>query len=231
MVNKSFVIYGERNSGTNFLETLITGQSYHLSHNIAAFDIPVINSSTKQYFRSDYGHKHFFGFHDEEIKTASNVIFIGIVRNPYDWIMGLSRTLHHIPTENHDIISFLTNEWYSIQHNKESTNYQKEIFRDRDFCTGLRYKNIFAMRNKKLSYLHNTMPAIAENYEFIRYEDLCQDPWSIVTRWSKKYNLPLNMPILQPIKKEPHHIEPEIEQIINEGIDWDIENCVGYYKK
>jgi hypothetical protein len=231
MINKSFVIYGERNSGTNFLETLITGQSYHLSHNIAAFNIPVINSSIQEYFRSDYGHKHFFGFHDEEIKTASNVIFIGIIRNPYDWIMALNKSLHHIPPVNHKIKDFLLNEWYSIQHNKQSTDYQKEFFRDRDFCTGLRYKNIFAMRSKKLRYLYHTMPTLAKNYELIRYEDLCKDPWSIISRWSKKYYLPLNMPILQPIKKEPYQIESEIQKIIDDNIDWEIENEIGYFKK
>ena len=231
MVNKSFVIYGERNSGTNYLETILTGESHHLYHDISAFEIPCDNSSVLEKRPSIFGAKHFFGYYDEKIKTASNVIFIGIVRNPYDWIMGLSRTLHHIPTENHDIISFLTNEWYSIEHNKKHVDYGKEKIQDRNFKNGMRYKNIFAMRNKKLSYLHNTMPAIAENYEFIRYEDLCQDPWSIVTRWSKKYNLPLNMPILQPINKEPYHIEPEIKKIIDNNIDWEIENQIGYFRK
>lgn len=244
MINKSFVIYGERNSGTNYLETILTGKSYHEHHNIAAFDIPVINSSIKQKFDPDHGHKHFFGFHSDIIKQTKGVIFIGIIRNPYDWIMGLSKTLHHIPPENHDIISLLTNEWYSIEHNKKHIDYGKELLDDRDFDTGklprinnysrqnlpVRYKNIFAMRSKKLRYLYDTMPIIAKNYEFIKYEDLCNDPWSIVTRWSKQYSLPLNMPIMQPIKKEPYHIEPEIKKIIDNNIDWEIENKIGYYK-
>lgn len=244
MINKSFVIYGERDSGTNYLETLLTGKSYHLHHHVAAFDIPVINKSYGDNDENIFDHKHFFGFHNHIIKRANNVIFIGIIRNPYDWIMGLSRTLHHIPPENHDIIGFLTNEWYSIENNKKHIDYGKELLDDRDFDTGklprlnnhsiknlpVRYKNIFAMRSKKLRYLYHTMPTIAKNYEFIKYEDLCNDPWSIVTRWSKKYHLPLNMPILQPIKKEPYHIEPEIKKIIDDNIDWEVENKIGYYK-
>ena len=233
MINKSFVIYGERDSGTNYLETLLTGKSYHLHHHVAAFDIPILNSSLcGQDYTNPYGAKHFFGYCDHNINNEGySTIFIGIVRNRYDWIMGLSRTLHHIPPENHDIIGFLTNEWYSIDHDKKSPTYGTEKYRDRDFDTGLRYKNIFAMRSKKLRYLYHTMPTIAKNYEFIKYEDLCNDPWSIVTRWSKKYNLPLNMPILQPIKKEPYHIEPEIKKIIDNNIDWEIENQIGYFRK
>ena len=231
MISKSFVIYGERDSGTNYLETLLTGKSYHLHHHVAAFDINLINpSAIEAEFKKLFGHKHFFGFHSDAIKKADNIIFIGIVRNPYDWIVALSRTLHHVPPENHDIISLLTNEWYSIDHDKKSKFYCEEKLNDRDFDTESRYKNIFAMRSKKLRYLYHTMPTIAKNYEFIKYEDLCNDPWSIVTRWSKKYNLPLNMPILQPIEKEPYHIEPEIKKIIDDNIDWEVENKIGYYK-
>lgn len=241
MIKKSFVIYGERNSGTNYLETVLTGQSYHLFHPQPAFtNIPVLNPSYRVEERknpkfidreNDFGDKHFFGFYDKYIKIASDVIFIGIVRNPYDWIIALNRDRHHIPKENYNMVNFLSNEWYSIHHRITSKTYGQELMTDRDFETGIRYKNIFKMRSKKLSYLYNTMPFIAKNYELIKYEDLCNDPWSIVTEWSDKYNIPMKMPIMEPIEKKPYHIEPEIEQIINEGIDWDIENCVGYYKK
>lgn len=242
MIKKSFVIYGERNSGTNYLETVLTGQSYHLFYPQPAFmNIPVLNKSSPKEQRKDpakkhivskneFGHKHFFGFYDQNIKIASNVIFIGIVRNPYDWIIALNRDKHHIPPENYDIVNFLSNEWYSIDHNKKSKNYGKELMTDRDFETGVRYENIFKMRSKKLRYLYHTMPNIAKNYELIKYEDFCNDPWSIVTEWSNKYRIPMKMPIMEPIEKKPYHIEPEIKQIIDEGIDWDIENSIGYNK-
>ena len=62
---KAFVIYGERNSGTNWLEAILTGKSYYryrLTSNNGAFNLPVLNSSIDSYCDLTYGHKHFFGF-------------------------------------------------------------------------------------------------------------------------------------------------------------------------
>ena len=110
MIKKYFVIYGERNSGTNYLETVLTGKSYNLSYTSSSFETSVINSSIGEIYNNKYGHKHFFGFYDKILKnTSPNIIFIGIVRNPYDWIMDLHKSKHHIPPDNENIESFLKN--------------------------------------------------------------------------------------------------------------------------
>lgn len=245
MIKKYFVIYGERNSGTNYLETVLTGKSYHLSYTSSSFETIVINSSIAEIYNDKYGHKHFFGFHDKIIKnTSNNIIFVGIVRNPYDWIMALNKSKHHIPTDNENIESFLKNEWYSIQHNKKHVDYGKELIDDRDFTTGhiprldnlygysnlpKRYKNIFDMRSKKLRYLLYTMPTLVTNYELIKYEDFIIDPTNILTEWSKKYDLELNSAFMPPIQKKAYSIPEEIKKIINTEVDWEIENKFGYY--
>lgn len=232
MINKYFVIYGERDSGTNYLETILSGRSYHLSHDTSAFNTSILNSSVTELNNNIYGHKHFFGFHDEQIKkTTANIIFVGIIRNPYDWIIALHNTQHHIPSDNQDIRSFLTHEWYSIQHDKKHPKYRQELMNDRDFETGLRYKNIFAMRSKKLKYLFETMPLLTPNYELIKYEDLCNDPMNILAQWSKKYGLELNPSFMQPIIKEPYPMSAQTKEIIDKNIDWNIENKVGYFKQ
>lgn len=231
MSNQDFVIYGERDSGTNYLETLLCGQSYHLSHESSAFNATVINSSVVELYNDLYGHKHFFGFCNEQIINSNNVIFIGIIRDPYDWIISLHRNKHHIPAENHDILSFLTNEWYSVQHDKKDIKYCQEMMRDRDFDTGLRYKNIFAMRSKKLRYLFETMPSLTPNYELIKYEDLCCDTMGVLVRWCKKYNLAFNPSFMMPINKAPYPMSAQTKEIIDNNIDWEIENKVGYYIK
>lgn len=238
-MNKNFVIYGERNSGTNYLETILTGRSYHIDYHIRAFDIPVVNKSHGDNIDNIFGDKHFFGFHDEHIKKANNTIFIAIVRNPYDWIVALHNSKHHIPPDNHDIVNFLTNEWYSIKTDINHKNYGKEFIGDRNFNSinsqdnslPKRYKNIFEMRSCKINFLYHKLKQMAKNYEFIKYEDLCFDPWSIVTEWALKYNLPLNMPILEPIDKQPYQIESKIKEIIDNNIDWEIENQIGYFRK
>lgn len=236
MINNRFVIYGERNSGTNYLEVVLSGQSHFLSYPNSAFNADVINASVSRKYLNFYGNKHFFGWFDENIKQAKNIIFIGIARNPYDWIAALYRKKHHIPPENHEIKNFLTNEWYSVQHDPDDPSYGQELMDDRNFHTGilrvkpgLRYKNIFEMRSTKLKYLFETMPLLSTNYEFIKYEDFISNTMNILTQWAKKYNLELNQSFMPAIKKEPYKIPEDIKDIIDDGIDWEIENKVGYY--
>jgi len=235
-----FVIYGERHCGTNYLETLITGTSYYLKYDNPAFDIPVLNPSepgNPYRFLNKYGSKHFFGYHDESIRKSSNCIFLCIVRNPYDWIIAMHKKQHHIPKINNSINNFLFNQWYSttmcdgVEIEKKEVAEGKNIYVDRDYETGKRYKNIFAMRSSKLNYLYNIMPKLTKNYEFIKYEDLCKDHLGFVKKISTKYGLKYNTPMFEPINKEPYKISHKLKYIIDRNIDWQMEEQVGYFKK
>lgn len=143
---KNFTIYGERCSGTNYLEQLM----------LMNFDIKLTWK---------YGHKHFFGF--SNLSNSDDTLFIGIVRNPYKWINSLYREKHHLPSSLFDSFdSFLNNEFWS--HNDAG----HELMGDRHIYTKKRYKNIFEMRYTKMKFLSEDMPKKVKNYIFIRYEDL-----------------------------------------------------------
>ena len=147
-----FTIFGERCSGTNYLEELIT----------ANFDVNVT---------WEYGWKHFFGFNN--LKNSDDTLFIGIVRNPYDWINSLYKNPHHLPNEiTLDINSFLTSEFYSLDEGE----IIQDKMQDRNIYNPTkRYINIFQSRYTKLDYLINHMPNLVKNYIFIKYEDLIDD--------------------------------------------------------
>ena len=148
-MTKFVTIYGERCSGTNYLEALI-------------------NTNYDTEVRWHYGWKHFFGFHD--LKNSDDTLFIGIIRNPYDWINSLYRDKHHLPSINTTSIdSFLNNEFYSI------TDDGSEIMRDRNIYTKERYKNIFEMRHTKNKFLIEDMPLLVKNYLLITHEELLYD--------------------------------------------------------
>ena len=72
---KKCTIYGERCSGTNYLENII-----------------------KMNFNVDitwkYGWKHFFGFND--YKDSDDVLFLCIVRDPFNWIDSLFKFKYHL---------------------------------------------------------------------------------------------------------------------------------------
>lgn len=221
---KNIKIYGERNSGTNLLQAICSGSSFYHNAKTKAFDIPIV---TRQ-----FGWKHFFGFHDESIKKdGEETLFIGIVRNPYDWTMALYNTKHHIPMPNRQMNGFLLNEWYSVELKPTSKTYGKEIMGDRNWHTGKRYKNIFELRKNKLLYLCETMPKIAKNYVFIRYEDLCLDVDKIMNNIKTKYNLKINDKYLRPKQKPPYKVPTSIKNIIDQNIDWEIELYARYTKR
>lgn len=159
---KKYTIYGERCSGTNYLEEL-------MAHN---FDIEVT---------WDYGWKHFFGFND--LSNTDDVLFIGIIRNLCDWVNSLYRKKHHLrPEITKDKDSFLTNTFYSVD--KDDNEYMT----DRHIETKERYKNIFELRHIKNKFLVETMPKLVKNYCLITYDDLIENFSNVIIK-IKNYGL------------------------------------------
>jgi hypothetical protein len=143
---KKITIYGERCSGTKYLEELL-----HLN-----FDIEITWC---------YGWKHFFGFDD--LSNSDDTLFIGIIRNLEDWINSLYREKYHLPENLTETIdTFLNKTFYSLKNN------QTELMVDRNIDTGERYKNIFELRLVKNKYLIEKMPKLVKNYCLITYDDL-----------------------------------------------------------
>lgn len=144
---KYFTIYGERCSGTNFIERAI----------IKNFKIELT---------WDYDFKHFFGHYKfEEKEKYDETLFIGIIRGPFEWMSSLYRTHHHIPYKNRiNWKSFINNEFYSIHNGKEKLE-------DRNMITKKRYKDIFELRYLKNKFLIEEMKNKVNNYILLRYED------------------------------------------------------------
>jgi hypothetical protein len=204
-----FAIYGERHSGTNFLQQTIS----------QAFKIDIT---------SFFGHKHWMGFANEaKISCNRQILFFGIVRHPYDWLNGFFKLPHHVPKCNQFFFEkFLLNEWYSIDNNK------KEIMSDRNFTTKpnlVRYKNIFELRKTKINFLSETMPEIAKNYVLINYEFLVNYHEKFIKLISSRFNLPLiNKSPVAPIYKNPIILDTKIKNIVDSNIDWSSELIFGY---
>lgn len=150
---KKVTIYGERCSGTNYLEELL----------LLNFDVEIV---------WDYGWKHFFGFND--LTNSDDTLFIGIIRNLEDWVNSLYREKHHLPPHlTKDVNTFLNSEFYSMH--LEPTTYEltcNENMEDRHIDTGERYKNIYELRLVKNKYLIEKMPTLVKNYCLITYDDL-----------------------------------------------------------
>lgn len=160
---QKYTIYGERCSGTNYLENIIN----------INFDVNIT---------WEYGWKHFFGFQDNKLKNSDDTLFICIVRNLPDWINSFYRQMHHLPlkyknniSEKEKLNKFLNDEFWSFNDNNKNRNTNYEIMEDRNIYTGKRYKNIYELRSIKIKWMLEDLPNKVKNYIFIRYEDLIND--------------------------------------------------------
>lgn len=179
---KKVTIYGERCSGTNYLDELL-----HLN-----FDISLT---------WDYGRKHFFGFND--LTNSEDVLFIGIVRNLPDWVNSLFREKHHLHirynkelNEKEKLDYFLNKEHTSFNHDVEYDD--KEILEDRNIFTGNKYINIFELRHIKNKFLIEIMPTLAKNYCLITHDDLLTNFVGIMNK-IKNHNLKIKNDIEFPL--------------------------------
>jgi hypothetical protein len=194
---KQVTIYGERCSGTNYLEELL----------ISNFDVDITWK---------YGWKHFFGFNN--LNNTNDILFIGIVRNLYDWINSLYREKYHLPKDlTKNVDTFLTHQFYSIQNNNE-------MMFDRNIETNERYKNIFELRCIKNRFLIEKMPNLVKNYILITYDDLIDKFTDIMNKLRNcglkiKNNIefPLNITYYKRNKKT--QFKKKSNQISNEIID------------
>ena len=151
---KKYTIYGERCSGTNYLQNIMN----------VNFDIKITH---------EYGKKHFFGFQDEKLKKSDDTLFICIVRNPVDWVNSLYREKYHIAKHlRKNITDFLNKEFYSYNDKHSGLRDRTEIMEDRNIYTGKRYKNIFELRHTKIKWMIEELPNKVKNYIFIKHEDL-----------------------------------------------------------
>ena len=198
MINiKKVIIYGERCSGTNFLENAI----------LENFNVEI---SWEQ------GSKHFFCFNDYNKRNFDDTLYIGIIRHPIYWINSFSKELHHVPEINRkNLKNFLFNKFYSVNDEIEVVpklqtvlfnNKPKKVYRyttmseDLNYVTNKMYKNIFELRKLKNHYLMNIMPTKVKNYILINYENLLNNYEETLELIKNKFNLIQKYTIYKKIK-------------------------------
>jgi len=239
-----FAIYGERCSGTNYLEEVMK-TNFHLHYTI------------------EHGNKHFFCFNNYENKSTDDTLFIGIVRNPVYWLNSFCKEMYHVPEINRNFKNFLFNEFYSVldeekpvckdlmqdnnnfllQNNKLYANANYEVNKkDLNYITGNKYKNIFELRKLKNDYLMNSMPKKVPHYILINYENLLynfdktlhdiQDKFNLTSKHSeyiniKKYKKSDNYNF---VRQRMITFNKTIIDTIWNNLNVKQENYLGYYK-
>lgn len=211
-------MFGERHSSTKYLASQL--RRY--------FKIPVVTT---------FGHKHFFTI--EKILKQQHLLdttfFIAIVRNPYSWLSGMYNLPYHCNIFNKkDKNIFLTSEWES------KNDAGKIIHEDNHIFNKQKYKNIFELRSTKNIFLKYSMPKLVPYYKFIKYEYFLQSNYLqfLIHNIANQYNLSLKDSLresrrLEVFTKGSRPIDTfyskEILSLVNQNMDWCIENDIGYY--
>lgn len=175
---KNIKIFGERNSGTNFLEYLI-------ERNIK--DINIYPS----HYSCGTGWKHGFP-RIRLFKKLNSTLFIFIIRDLESWVKSMYFNPYSYKTPN-NINDFLTKK---LIINDKRKYHDVNIFK-------LEQQNIINLRNIKIkSYLY--FYNFVNNAVFINLEDLQNNNQKFLTFLKEKYNLNIGkyVPITNHTKKK-----------------------------
>jgi len=156
-INK-FTIFGERNSGTNYLQKTLEEMLYIK-------------------FTNEYGFKHWYikdltprGINNtttdneciKSINDSDDTLFIVIVRNVYDWVGSMYNKPHHIKhIKKNSIFEFISNKYIAYEngcpknHGKGSNTqwYKNNNHKYPYFIEEA--ENLIELRNLKNNHFHN----------------------------------------------------------------------------
>lgn len=178
-------VYGERNSGTTYLQSLV-------QLNLEAVTLP--GSAPRRYrrfvranerlidlyfqftFPRNLGWKHRLAPPKNELQRVAfspdNVAFLIISKNPYSWLLSLFRHPYHYQGELTTFEAFLAQTWRTVGREGHPAPFANPI----DMWNA-----------KHASYLQLAQSA---RCFFIRYEDLLSDPESVIIGLSSVHNIP-----------------------------------------
>lgn len=217
-------IFGERCSGTNYLEHL-------LLKNLEAIEIT-----------SQFGFKHCF--HREIGEKTSDCLFVIIYRSPLDWLRAMHKIPHHAAFELRGIPfeDFIRKEWWcqwdeTSEVTPDNPLYGKEIMIDRCPLTHKRFTNIIKLRRAKICD-YESLRDKADNLIYITLEELKIYPEDFIKIVSDKFKIKKSCNFTDIIKYQgkgdpyiPTFYDPitvaDLDHIINE-IDVQLEKSIGY---
>jgi hypothetical protein len=235
---RHFTVFGERNSGTNYLEKLI-------ARNFAGLTPAPRN----------FGWKHGGldrrwwqpgltpqPLHDHA-RDAAGVLFIVIHRNPVSWLLSMHRIPHHAPFHvNVPLSVFLRMEW-SDYYNERGPGDDIAPDPDRRFALGRarnaieRFPSIFDLRREKIERFTayaTRLPQVV----FVTYEAVAANPAGFLNALAEITRVP-RLPVLAGVEetkfgtgrfvpREDETVAAHDFEHIAARLSWYHEHLVGY---
>lgn len=170
-------LFGERNSGTNFVEQLLLK------------NFPRLNL-----LRHYPWEKHNY-FNDPY--TMPNMVCVCVARSADVWVKSSFRAQHQVWhwARGLEFSEFMRHEWWAhfsghlLQKRTRVLGLKpsQELMYERHPVTGERLKDIFELRALKLAS-YRRVPKFYDNFAFIRYEDVKADPTGFLRSFSDRFD-------------------------------------------
>jgi hypothetical protein len=240
---KKIKIFGERNTGTNYLRKLIELNIKVVIVKDYIPKIPVLRKSElfhALYFKytkkSDLGWKHTLidiDFIEKQLKMNKDLNVILIVKNPYSFLLSLhKRPYHNKKKKKLTFNKFLQDGWKTLKRENMSKEvlipielWNKkikasiELFeKNRDRVVIIKYENLVADPEGVLLSVSNHIGLELINQEFTNHSTSTKNDNKSYTDYSEYY---LN-------EKWRKNLSPEDISLINDNLDMKLLSYLGY---
>lgn len=177
-------IYGERNSGTNYLFKLLRRNlEAGLLRGVVPWyvRIPFPQSETVRdlYFELTFGRnlgwKHRLAPSPATVREtriySDKLFFVTLTKNPYSWLLSLYRHPYHYQGEFSTFQEFLSAPWTTVRRAKAPPEYPNPII-------------MWNEKNAAYLRLRSGMPTVV-----LRYEDLLADPDQTLAKVASQFSI------------------------------------------
>lgn len=234
---RRIVLLGERNSGTTFMERLLT-KSVHNKYRISA-KIPFFSSNIPI-----LSYKHMWR-HDllsdkelEQIAALHSTLFILQMRNACSWVDGMYRKPWHMcPSNSKDPCSGI---YVAINRNETSkmtrAQFMLNAWRDNAEATrnvaNYTYANVFDLRRHKLKIMLQLKQIIPHRTYISRLHVLERNPNAVLRELRAIFGIQLKPNVFSLTKSLNVHppvcLTQDEYEIVQRAVDWVVEGQVGY---
>jgi hypothetical protein len=181
---RSVYVFGQRNSGTNYVNALIHNNLLTYGDHRPLYD---------PRDEKDFGWKHGF---PNLMVSPDDVLAVVVYRDPIAWLQSLHRMpWHAVPSmRGLSFSEFIRAEWISVVDDlgfgvtPESPLWGSEILAERDPKTRKRFSNAIHMRNAKIASFRNLHSSF-ENCLHLRYEDVLANPKALLVFLASVFGL------------------------------------------
>ena len=220
-------LYGQRCSGTNYLQRLIEQ------------NLPGLKVS----FCFGYKHSTPKNLH----QPHDDCLFCVIYRDPYTWLQSLHQNAWHAHPRMRDapFSEFIRLPWHCIYDHESCTPpddpmYGKEMMHERHPESGLRYANVMQMRSDRIRRWQ-FLSARVKHFWWVQYESLCRLPELMIDDLAEaagrrrcrpfrpviQYKGIRSCPAYVPKRYAP--ISTADRAFITAELNWRVENRIGYF--